>query len=120
MFSKTNPMENNAKLLESMLVKITDYGKTSIELVKLKALDKTTDVVADCIPVSAVIIIIASCLLFINVGLAFWLGDILGKVYFGFFIVAAFYLITGSVAYILLKNWVKNAVCSYIIKQALK
>lgn len=113
-------MEDNAKLLESLLVQVTDYGRTSFELVKLKALDKTTDVLASCIPFSAAIIIIASFLLFFNVGLAIWLGDILGKIYFGFFIIAAFYLIIGSGVYFLMKNWIKNAASSYIIKQALK
>jgi len=113
-------MEDNARLLESLLVKVTDYGRTSFELVKLRALDKTTDVVTSSIPVSAAVIIITSFLLFTNLGLAFWLGEILGKIYFGFFIVAAFNLITGGVVYLLTKNWVKKAACNYIIKQALK
>ncbi|MCX6286682.1 MAG: phage holin family protein [Bacteroidetes bacterium] len=113
-------MEDNAKLLESLLVKVTDYGKTSLELVKLKALDKTTDVVSSFIPVSAVFVIIASFMLFLNVGLAFWLGEILGKIFFGFFMVAAFYLIIGGVLYLLMKNWIKKIACNYIIKLLLK
>ena len=113
-------MEDNAKLFESLLVKVTDYGKTSFELVKLKALDKTTDVVASSIPVSAAVIIISSFLLFANLGLAFWLGEILGKIYLGFFVVAAFNLIAGGVIYLLTKKWVTKAACNYIIKKALK
>lgn len=113
-------MEDNAKLIESLLVNVTDYGKTSFELVKLKALDKTTDVVASCIPLSAAVVIITSFLLFSGLGLAFWLGEILGKIYFGFFSVAAFYMIAGSILYFLMKNWVKKVACNYIIRQALK
>ena len=37
-------MEENTKILESLIESATEYGKTSIELVKLKVLDKTTDV----------------------------------------------------------------------------
>lgn len=113
-------MEDNAKLLESFLVKVTDYGKTSFELIKLKALDKTSDVVSSLAPLSVVFIIIGTFMLFVNVGLAFWLGDILGKIYFGFFIVAAFYLVIGSALYFLTKNWLKKVACNFFIKQVLK
>ena len=34
-------MEDNAKLIESILERTAEYGKTTFELVKLKALDKT-------------------------------------------------------------------------------
>jgi hypothetical protein len=49
-------MEENKKLIESLLEKATEYGKTSFELVKLKALDKTSDVVSSFIPHSVVFI----------------------------------------------------------------
>ena len=59
-------MEDNAKLIESLIEKATDYGKTTFELAKLKALDKTSDIASSFIPHSAVIILIASFLLFLN------------------------------------------------------
>ena len=77
-------MESNAKLIEALLEKISDYGVTSFELVKLKALDKTSDAVSSFIPHLFVFIVITVFVLFINLGIAFWLGDILGKIYFGF------------------------------------
>lgn len=85
-------MEDSANLLETLLERVTEYGKTSIELVKLKTLDKTTDIVSSLVPVSVVILLIASFMLFLNLGLAFWLGEVLGKIFYGFFVVAAFYL----------------------------
>jgi hypothetical protein len=39
-------MEDKADLLETLFGRATEYGKTSIELVKMKALDKTTDIVS--------------------------------------------------------------------------
>jgi hypothetical protein len=45
-------MEDNIKVLESLLLKVSDYIKTSLDLVKLKALDKATDVVSSFIPFS--------------------------------------------------------------------
>ena len=113
-------MEDNAKLLESLMMKVTDYGKTSFELIKLKAIDTTSGIVSSFIPFSGAFVIIASFMLFLNVGLAFWLGDILGKIYFGFFIVAAFYLVIGGVLYFLTKNWLKKVAFDFFIKQVLK
>ena len=71
-------MEENTKLLESLLEKASDYGKTSFELVKLKTIDKTADVVSSMVPHSVVFVLIALFMLFLNLGLALWLGDILG------------------------------------------
>ncbi len=65
-------MEDNAKLIESLLEKATEYAKASYELVKLKALDKTSDIVSSFIPHSVVFALIVSFLLFLNLGLAFW------------------------------------------------
>lgn len=113
-------MEENARLIESLLEKATEYGKTSYELVKLKALDKTSEVVSSLIPHSVVIALIASFMLFLNLGLAFWLGEILGKNFYGFFVVAAFYVITWIVIHFFLHKWIKKLVRNYFIKQVLK
>jgi hypothetical protein len=113
-------MEENANLLELLLERATDYGKTSVELVKLKALDKTTDLVSSIVPFSVFIVLISIFMLFLNLGIAFWLGEILGKVFYGFFIVAAFYILTGLIIRIFLNKWIKRLVGDYFIKRILK
>jgi fatty acid desaturase len=113
-------MEDNAKLIESLLERTVEYGKSSYELVKLKTLDKTSDVVSSFIPHSVVLIIIASFMLFLNLGLAFWLGEVLGKIYWGFFAVAGFYLFTGTIIHFFMHKWLKKLIGNYFIKQVLK
>ena len=113
-------MEENTKLLESLLERATEYGKTSFELVKLKTIDKTTDVVSSMVPHSVVFVLIASFLIFLNLGIAFWLGEILGRIFYGFFVVAAFYVLAGVVIHFLMHNWIKNLVGNYLIKRMLK
>ena len=113
-------MEDNAKLIEELLEKAAKYGKASYELAKLKALDKTSDVVSSFIPNSVVFILIGSFLLFLNLGLAFWLGEILGRTYFGFFVIAGFYAVTGIVMHFFMHKWLKKTVGNYFIKQLLK
>ena len=113
-------MEDNVKLIESLLESVAEYGKSSYELVKLKSLDKTSTLVSSLIPHSVVLILILLFLFFLNLGLAFWLGEILGRTFYGFFVVAAFYGIMGLVLHLFMHRWLKSVICNYIIKQFLK
>jgi len=113
-------MEENAKLIESLLEKAADYGKTTLDLIKLKAIDKSTDAASTFIPQTFVFVFIAIFLIFLNLGLAFWLGEILGNIYFGFFVVAGFYGIVGIVLHFFLHKWIKKIICNYLIKNMLK
>lgn len=109
-------MEDTSKSLESLLERAADYGATSYELVKLKALDKTTDSASSFLSHIVVVVILVSIILFLNLGAALWLGDILGKIYLGFLAVAAFYVIVAFVAHVILQKWIKKMFYNYIIK----
>jgi len=113
-------MEDNVKSIESLLERVADYSKTSYELAKLKTLDKTSDVASSLIPHSIVFVLFASFMLFANFGLAFWLGEMLGNTYYGLFVVAGFYVISGLVLHFFFHKKIKNLVWNYIIKQMLK
>jgi hypothetical protein len=113
-------MEDNEKLIESLLEKAVDYGKTSFELAKLITLEKTADVASSVGPHSVALLFIASFMFFLNLGLAFLLGEILGETYYGFFAIAAFYGIIGLVLHLFMHKWLKKKISNYIIKQVLK
>jgi len=59
-------------------------------------------------------------LLFFNLGVAFFLGKILGEFFYGFFIVSAFYALVAFIMYLFLRKWVKRVFYDYMIKQILK
>jgi fatty acid desaturase len=113
-------MEDNSKLLETLLDRATDYGQTSLELIKLKALDKTTDVISSLIPNSVVFVLFASFILFLNLGLALWLGEILGKIFYGFFVVAGFYAVTGIIIHFFMHKWFKRHISDYFVRRVFK
>jgi len=113
-------MEDNIKSIETLVERVADYGKTSFELAKLKTLDKTSEVASSLIPALIVIVLFATSILFTGFGLAFWLGDVLGNIYNGLFVVATFYLIAGLVLHFFFHKGIKNLVWNYIIKQVLK
>ena len=52
-------------------------------------------------------------------GIALWLGEECGKLYYGFYIVAGGYGVLGFVLYFLLHNWIKKGICDSIISQIL-
>ena len=113
-------MEDSTKLIEELLERATEYSKTTYELVRLKTLDKTADVVSSFIPHSVVFVLIASFMLFFNLGLAFWLGKIIGSIFYGFFVVAAFYGIVAVIFHFLIHNKLKKSIHNFIIQQMLK
>lgn len=110
-------MDDNSKLITSLLEKAIDYGKTNYELGKLKALEIFADVGSSLLPQSIVIGIFAIIILFLNLGIAFWLGELLGKTYLGFISVAVLYGLLGIIFRIFLYKWIKNLTGNYIIKK---
>jgi hypothetical protein len=116
----TEAMEEKESLIESLIDSAKEYGVTSLELAKLKALDKATDVISSFVPLSIVIILIASFCLFLSLGLSFWLGDLLGKIFYGFFVVAGFYILCGLILHFFLHKWVKKLIGDLFVKQMLK
>jgi hypothetical protein len=113
-------MEDNKNSIESLLERAIDYGKTSFELVKLKAIDKASNIVSTLMPHLFAIVIIATFMLFINLGIAFWLGEILGKIYYGFFLVAGFYVFVWIFIHFLIRKWIKKCISDYFIKKIFK
>jgi hypothetical protein len=113
-------MEDIKNSLDSLLDSAEEYGKTSIELLKLKTLDKTSDVASTIISRAIAIFILFMFFLIITIGIAIWLGEIIGKYSYGFFIVAAFYGLTGIILYFFMHKRIKTLINNSIIKQIFK
>lgn len=113
-------MHELSKLLESMYANAVDYGITTVEIVKLKAVDKASDIVSATIPRLVFIGLIAFSLLFLNMGLAFWLSDLLGRVYLGFLVVGGFYLLLGILLQLIFHEKFKKVIRNFVVKQLLK
>lgn len=113
-------MEAKTNLIETLIERATDYGITSLELAKLRALDKTSEVVSSLLSHAVVVLIISLFMLFLNLGLAIWIGQLLGEIYFGFFVIAGFYGLTAILVYSFMRKWIKRTVGNTLIKQMLK
>lgn len=113
-------METPASQLESLFEKAETFGITAYELLKFKALETTVNVVTSLVSRMAVIAIFAIFVLILSTGMAFWVGELLGKIYYGFFVVAGFYMVASIVLHFFLHKWVKKPLGDSIISQALQ
>lgn len=113
-------MENPASLLETLFEKAEAFGKTTYRLSKLKSMETTIHVATSLLSRLVVLLIFSLFILVLNIGIALWLGQLLGESYFGFFIVAAFYLLAGIILHFFLHKWIKKPIAGIIISQALK
>lgn len=106
-------------LIESLFGQSKEYVENRIELLKLKAVDKTASVFSAV--VSGVILFVVFFIFFVilNIGLALWIGDVAGKSYIGFLLLALFYAIIGLVVFFGRNTWMKAAFTSMIIKKIL-
>ena len=113
-------METTVNSIEALYERAETYGKTTFELTKLKLLETSTVVITSVIARLSVILMISMFTFILSIAIALWLGDILGKAYYGFMIVAGIYLLAGIVLHFFLHRWVKKPISELIIKQALQ
>ncbi len=113
-------MENPANSIETLFERVEAYSKTTYELTKLKALETAAIVATSLVSRLSVILMISMFALVFNIGIALWLGELLGKSFYGFFIVAAFYLVAGMVLHFFLHRWIRKPMSDLIITQALQ
>ncbi len=112
-------MEDKATLINQLIDQAESYGKTSIELLKLKAVDKVADATSSLVSWTIVIVSVALFFMTLNIGLALLIGDLLGKSWLGFFVVAAFYALIALLFLIFRKRWIKKPVSDSVINQML-
>jgi hypothetical protein len=113
-------MEDKTSPVDLLFKKTETYLRSSTELYKLKAIDRAAEMISTLTARLTVIVFILLFFLIVNMAFALWIGDVLGKTYYGFFIVAGFYAITAVLFYFFRNAWIKEPLRNTIITQALK
>lgn len=113
-------MEEENPGLDGLLNKSKKYIDTNIELYKLIALEKSTVVISSLVYRLIIFTIITISTVLFNIGIAYWLGEMLGHVSYGFFIVTGFYLILALLFYLFKDQLVKRPISEILIGQILK
>ena len=113
-------MTENKTPIATLFERAEDYGKTTLNLFKLNAIDKSADVVSSLASGLAVIMTVVFSVSIISIGIALWLGKLLGDTFYGFFIIGGFYAFLAILLQVFRHQWLKNPVSNSIINQMLK
>ncbi|MFV0521626.1 MAG: phage holin family protein [Mangrovibacterium sp.] len=114
-------MENQSEFIDELVDKSKDFGKTSVEIIKLKTLDKASDVLSNVISWVPIVFVAFLCFLTLNLGVAYLIGQLtdFGDAA-GFLIVAAFYLLVVIILLLMRKRYIKSPIMDSIILSIMK
>lgn len=93
------------------------YVKTSAELYRLKAVKTGAGIFSSVTTGFILGVVFSMVLLFASVGLAFYIGSVLGAWHHGFFIVCGIYLIAGIMVYLLRTKIIRRKLNDYFVKE---
>ena len=113
-------MKDKVILIEMLYEKLEQYSKTTIELYRLKAIDKISDVFASLASKMLVGIFITLFFILFSFGLAYYLGELFGKTYYGFFALSGFYAVIAIILVVMKKKWLEEKLNDYLINQIFK
>ena len=118
--TKFNPMETTKSgSIDALYERIETFGKTTLELSKLKAIALASKVMTKIMARMGFLLMISYFLMLSSIGLALYLGDLLKKPYQGFLIVGAVYFLLSILFYFFLHNWIKKPISNLLISQIL-
>ena len=109
-------MEDKADTLHEIINKAEELGKTSIELWKMKAVEKYSQLLSSYASQIVVGFIFVQFTIFLSVGVSLWLGEILGSYYYGFFITAGFYIVLFICVYAFMRKRIQNSFENIFVK----
>src|SRR5437868_5966825 len=101
-------MDERKKLVESLVDRAEEYGKTSVELLKLKTVDKATGILSSMAIRFTLFFFFLVAYLLLNVGVSLWIGVRMERVYVGFFPVAGFNLLMALLVFMFRSQWIKT------------
>ncbi|MGB4843172.1 MAG: phage holin family protein [Ferruginibacter sp.] len=109
-------MQENIKI-EELTTNLKRYANTSYELIKLEATEKTSVMGAGLI--SGILVAYAGLLfvLFLSLGLSFYLSHLVGNSYAGFLIVGGFFLLLALILFMGRKKLVDKPIRNLIIRK---
>lgn len=113
-------MTDDTTPIATLFERAEDYTKTTINLFKLHAVDKTAEIVSSLFSLLVVILTVVLSIIIISIGAALWFGKLLGDTSYGFFVIGGIYLLVAILLRAFREQWLKYPVSNSIIKQMMK
>ena len=105
--------DDNHGLIESL----GEYLNTRIEILKLRGIKTSSDVVSTFASYALLLLFGTVFFLILNIALGYYLGEILGKTYYGFLAVAGFYFVLIIILALLRKRLFKKPIANALISK---
>jgi hypothetical protein len=111
---------NTSESIKTLVDQSKDYLETKFELTKLKAIDKSADVLSTAIVMVSMIFLGSLFIVFVSIALALILGSWLGSAFYGFLIIGAFYGLLLLLIFLQRDKWIKTPIANGLINKMLK
>jgi hypothetical protein len=113
-------MKLKLEKIEELIANLKSYTNTTIELLKLETVQRTSSIFSNLVSRLIIGIVIILFAFFSSLGLSFYLSDLLGNSYWGFGIIAGFYLLLVLILIIGRKTLLIKPLDNIIIQGLLK
>lgn len=102
---------------EDLMEHISDYTEARWNLAVLDTAEKTAGVVSSLATITILGFAMGFGLIFLSIGIAWWVGQQLHNMSLGFFVVAAFYAFLSIILYLIKDTFIKIPVVNSVIKK---
>ncbi|MFD1629613.1 phage holin family protein [Pseudopedobacter beijingensis] len=106
--------------MQEIIDKLKEYVDTRLRLAKLVAIEKSSSAIAEIIAILIISVFLLLAFLFVSLALGFYISELLGNSYSGFFIVALFYFLVALVVFLIKGNVLERTIVNTIIKKTFK
>jgi hypothetical protein len=113
-------MIDSATPIGKMLEAVEQYGKTSLELLRLKTIELSAAIVSAFVSSFILVFSLALSLFVLNIGLALWIGKLLGESFFGFLAVGGFYALLSMMLFLFGKSWISDRISDMVVRELMK
>lgn len=106
--------------IELLFKKAKEYADINIELIRLNSIDKIADVLSSLVSRIIIFMFVVMFVLLVNIALSLYLGELLGKDYLGYLVVAVIYLLLLIVVNFYRDKIIKIPITNLVIAKLLK
>jgi hypothetical protein len=106
--------------IELLYKKAKDYADINIELIRLNSIDTIADVLSSLVSRMVIFMFVVMFVLLVNIALSLYLGELLGKDYLGYLVVAIIYLLLIIVINFYKDKIIKMPITNLVIAKLLK
>lgn len=103
--------------VEALFEEFKDYVSLRLQITQLKYSSKTSLVTSSVLTYMLISMVVFFFVLVLTIGIALWIGNLLGEWYLGFLIMAGIYLMLSLVIFTFRNRWIRIPLNNLIIKE---